>query len=374
MNRLALIMCVCLSPGLIFAADTGTTAANFLKLGIGPRAIAMGEAQVGLADDVYATYWNPAGLAGLQTQEVGFVHTQYLQDINEEYATYALPRGSLGTFAASFTYLNVGKFQGYDATGQPIGEVGANDTAIGLSYAHYLYHDRRFGADLSAGATGRWIQERLDTVSAATFAGDMGLLFTPGIRWGTALSGWRAGVTLRNVGSPLRFDQDSFALPRTFSGGLSYTGSVFGEDITLAIDGSQPNDGPRFMGAGVEVCTLKTLVLRGGYTSQGDLGSGLRLGAGLKLKTLQVDYAFAAAGNLGSTNYLGLTLRFKEPSPDPRYLAQGWYEKGMRDFKKKRFTEALVEFNKALELDPSHPDALKMMKATYEQIKLMVPE
>jgi len=41
----------------------------------------------------------------------------------------------------------------------------------------------------------------------------------------------------------------------------------------------------------------------------------------------------------------------------------------MKDFRRARYTDALVNFNKALELDPNHPDALAMMKRTYEKIK-----
>jgi hypothetical protein len=357
-----------------WAFDAGTSSANFLKIGIGPRAIAMGEAQVALADDVYATYWNPAGLARLATAEAGFAHAQYLQSINEEYAAYAMPTGAFGTFAGSISYFNVGKFQGFDASGQPTTDVGANDMAVGFSYAHALYHDRRYGADLSAGVTGRWVRERLDTESASAYGGDLGMIFTPGIRWGEFLSGWKAGAVLRNVGTSMKYDQDSFPLPRSLSAGLSYTGAWLGEDITVAVDGTQPNDGRRYIGAGLEVWTFRTLVLRGGYTSQGDLGTGLRMGAGIKFKTLQVDYAFAGQGDMGNTQYVGLTFHFKESQPDPKYLAQVSYENGMKDYKKKRYTEALVKFNKALELDPSHPEALKMMKQTYEQIKLIVPE
>jgi len=72
MNRLLPLGCLVLGLAVSAqAADPGTTSANFLKLGIGPRAVAMGEAQVGLANDVYATYWNPAGLAQLQNREAG---------------------------------------------------------------------------------------------------------------------------------------------------------------------------------------------------------------------------------------------------------------------------------------------------------------
>src|SRR5215470_1025125 len=127
MKRLVPLLCLGLGFATAQAADPGTTAANFLKMGIGPRAVAMGEAQVGLADDVYAAYWNPAGLAQIQNREVGFVQTEYFQDIHSQYAAYAHPTDTLGTFAGSFTYLNIGKFDSFDASGQPTGQVGASD-------------------------------------------------------------------------------------------------------------------------------------------------------------------------------------------------------------------------------------------------------
>src|SRR5882672_6233688 len=120
MKRLGAISMVLLGIGPAFASDPGTTAANFLKLGVGPRAIAMGNAQVGLANDVYATYWNPAGLAGLGTPEAGFVQNQYLQNISEQYLAFAYPKTRAGAFAGSLTYLNAGTFPGYDAAGNPI--------------------------------------------------------------------------------------------------------------------------------------------------------------------------------------------------------------------------------------------------------------
>src|SRR5882672_7180491 len=139
MKRLGAISMVLLGIGPAFASDPGTTAANFLKLGIGPRAIAMGNAQVGLADDVYATYWNPAGLARLESFEASFVQNQYLQSISEQYLAVAYPHPKLGTLAGSMTYLNTGTFPGYDAAGNSIGNVGANDMAAALSYAHTIY-------------------------------------------------------------------------------------------------------------------------------------------------------------------------------------------------------------------------------------------
>ena len=41
----------------------------------------------------------------------------------------------------------------------------------------------------------------------------------------------------------------------------------------------------------------------------------------------------------------------------------------MKQYQSGHMTDAMVSFNKALELDPSHPNALKMMKQTYEEIE-----
>ena len=98
------------------------------------------------------------------------------------------------------------------------------------------------------------------------------------------------------------------------------------------------------------------------------------MGAGLKFKTIEIDYAFADQGALGNTSYIGLTYRFRQVHPDPVNLAETAYLKGLKKYKHRRFTEALVDFNKALEIDPSNPDALRMMKLTYEQIKIITPE
>ncbi|MFA5975339.1 MAG: PorV/PorQ family protein [Elusimicrobiota bacterium] len=357
----------------VYAADSGTTSANFLKLGVGPRAIAMGEAQVGLADDVFAMYWNPAGLAQLQVQEAGFTHTQHFQDVTEQYAAYAYPHQTLGAFAASATFLNVSKFDGYDAAGQPTNAVGASDTSLSLGYARPLWKNRRMGSELLIGASAKYIQEKLASVTASAYAVDGGLLVVPGKAWGEYLEGWRAGFCLRNLGTPMQFDSESFPLPRSLNAGLSWTGEVLGESIIFTMDGQQPNDGKRTFGTGVEVWTLKTFVIRGGYTSRGDLGNGLRLGAGIRFRTLEIGYAYLAAGDLGQAHRIGLTLRFGKPARDPQSIAEEWYLKGLKEYKKQRYTEALVDFNKALEIDPSHPQALEMMNKTYEELKVLVP-
>ncbi|MBI5200477.1 MAG: hypothetical protein HY925_02725, partial [Elusimicrobia bacterium] len=46
-----------------YGAGPGTSAASFLNLGFGARVTGLGEAVMGIADDVSTVYYNPAGLA-----------------------------------------------------------------------------------------------------------------------------------------------------------------------------------------------------------------------------------------------------------------------------------------------------------------------
>ena len=46
----------------------GQAGSLFLTINPGARSNAMGEAQIGVANDVYATYYNPAGLTRCKTR------------------------------------------------------------------------------------------------------------------------------------------------------------------------------------------------------------------------------------------------------------------------------------------------------------------
>ena len=51
---------------------SGTTVAQFLKIGVDARSTAMGNAGVGLTSNLSSMFWNPAGLATLKGVGVQF--------------------------------------------------------------------------------------------------------------------------------------------------------------------------------------------------------------------------------------------------------------------------------------------------------------
>jgi len=86
--------------GLLAAVAVLLTAAVGVLACVGARPLAMGGAFVGVADDVNATYWNPAGLVQLKGVEATWMHTTTNRDeIN--YQDYAAVAGPIGNNAAA---------------------------------------------------------------------------------------------------------------------------------------------------------------------------------------------------------------------------------------------------------------------------------
>src|SRR6185295_14346702 len=138
-----------------FASGPGTSAADSLNLGMGPRASGMGEGFTGLADDASAIYWNPAGLSRLYAPEASFSYLDLFGDTQQHYVAYAHPfPGSGSAVGASLSYLKILPIQGYDNSAAKAGTVSAADTV--LSVAGSQRWDR-----LSAGASLKYIRSEL---------------------------------------------------------------------------------------------------------------------------------------------------------------------------------------------------------------------
>src|SRR5882672_5499886 len=113
-------------PRLIYPAGPGTTSADILKVGVGARAIGMGEAYTAQADDVSSLYWNPAGLALMQERQASFMYDQMYQGLSFQNANVGIPLEN-GAIGGSLSYLSYGDIPGYanDAAGTPIGNQSA---------------------------------------------------------------------------------------------------------------------------------------------------------------------------------------------------------------------------------------------------------
>ena len=73
--RVVFLLTTILAAPLFAQSEAG---AIFLLIAPGARAGGMGEAQVAVANDAYASYWNPAGLGFLDGSELALMHVNWL--------------------------------------------------------------------------------------------------------------------------------------------------------------------------------------------------------------------------------------------------------------------------------------------------------
>ena len=154
----------------------GTSAAQFLKIGVGARAMGMGGATVGIVDDASAAYWNPAGLAGVQSFTLMGTHTRWFADVTHQYFGLVLPVGDDHRIGVSATVLSVGDIE-ITTEDQPRGTgdfYSATDVAVGLSYSGRLVEFFSFGA------TVKYVTQSIYNESASAMAVDLGTVLHTG--------------------------------------------------------------------------------------------------------------------------------------------------------------------------------------------------
>jgi hypothetical protein len=307
-----------LIPNLCFGqAKVGTAGAQFLEIGVSARAMGMGEAFLGIADDASVLYYNPGALPLITQREAILTHIDYPAEINLEYAGLVYPMPSLGgAVGLSFTMLGMDDMPvtGYfsaDGTG-PGGEgqtFTANDYALGFSYGAGLT-DR-----FSVGLTVKYIAQLIEEESAQGWAADIGTYYDTGFR------NFRICMVLANFGPDITFINEAVPLPIDFRFGTSIDViSTSTSRMIFAAMGSHPSDNLEKYNLGVEYWYNDMFALRFGkkfnvdYYPDSEFEKGLTYGAGMRLpistSQLSVDYAYQDLGWLESVNRFTLGIRF----------------------------------------------------------------
>ncbi len=322
------------TAGAQVVSKRGTTAAPFLSIGQGARAIAMGGAFVAVANDVSSMYWNPAGIADLKGIGLMFDHTQWIADIKYEYLGATINLGPYGGLGVNVTASNIGDMavttvDQQDGTGEVF---SVSDLAVGITYG------LRLTEDFSIGFNPKLVYQKIWKMSASAIAVDVGVKYrTPfdGVTLGMSISNFGGRMQMvgpnslilydpdpttsgHNARVPANLSTDEWDLPLTYRVGLAYDLPVAGiGTMIVAVDALHPSDDYESLNVGGEFVFKETFYVRGGMKSmfQKDSEEGFTLGVGVAQALIgnmrfRIDYAYQDFSRLKNTQKISLGVTF----------------------------------------------------------------
>ncbi len=296
----------------------GRYAGEFLSLGAGAKALAMGGASVGLPTPSTAAYYNPSALTGIEQRHVEFMHASQFDNLyTYDYLAFAQPMQNGYAGAITVLYTRVG---GIPMTkladpNQPLSdanrvildkETGDHELALMAATA------RQFGEHWRVGANAKLLYKTVAEESAYGLGFDFGVGRSVGkhVEVGLAARDITTSVLAWSTG------RTEAILPSVAIGGAwSFALNALNADVTLAADldnhfesrgaaetveAGPLSTEPR---VGMEYLIAKTVALRGGMN-----GEHPAFGAGLHFAWLDVNAAFQDHQDLGFTHRISLGI------------------------------------------------------------------
>jgi hypothetical protein len=304
------------NPSLYAAKYAG----EFLGLGVGGKALGMGGAFVGVADDASAGYWNPAGLFQLKAKELLLMHSETFGSLlDHDFISYVIPqKGKPSKSAFGFNLMRLGgdgiKITALPNPDAPPGESNKPYVVDEKSHGDYVFsfsYSRKIKPKLALGGNAKLVYRNIAGNSAYGLGIDLGILafLSPSLSLGANLID--ATTTF------LAYDNGTKeSIYPTLKAGSRFSHTLKDFILTLAVDSDFRFEGRDYTSQinfqdlsadlhyGVEIGYLEKAALRLG-SDQGNLTFGL----GLKTNKIGIDFAFLSHDDLDASYRVSLQIK-----------------------------------------------------------------
>lgn len=280
MKRLVLVAVLAFAS----LAHAGTS----YQVPIGPRAIGMGGAFTGVADDASALFWNPAGIARVGHQEIaGSTANLFNTGTRDNVVSFVVPMSP--SLATAIDWYH----SGFDDDALGFSE---NRVTLGAAGKIRPWLWAGGGAKLLTQSTS---EDGLSVSSSRGFGFDLGVIAAP-------IGGLRVGLVGQDLGgTSIKSDDGITATPYSsnFRLGTAYSYRTWG---TAAFD---IDDRWHF---GVEATPHEMVSVRGGVERDWDglESATYSMGLGLKVGAIRADWARSMPPTLAATDHFSLAVEF----------------------------------------------------------------
>ena len=313
---------------LVFASSPAFAidkfAAEFLKIGVGARALGMGGAFVSLADDASGAYWNPAGLVQLEHREAMLMGaSQFGGVVDHEVGSFVAPLKTASSRAAlGITFIRVGVDDinvtkdakvGEDQNGNPIIDPNRVEQKSAYDLALFLTYARGWGDRWSGGLNVKLVRQSLVDEGASFGVGaDLGFHFqaSPTLALGLRLADITTTQLFWDTGR-----RETVGPSVTIGAHTSHDIAALQGKLTVGFDSRFSFEG---LDEQFETGNVSGIVLPGAEywfrnlvaIRAGSDAGNFTAGAGVRYKQFGADYAYLAHDELDSTHRVSALFRF----------------------------------------------------------------
>lgn len=281
-------------PLLFLCAFVGTSAyalsgLTMMAVEAGARPVGMGGAFTAITADPYSAAYNPSATWGITALAGSFGYNTHWENTRIETGYLTFEKRSV-TITAGIQFAAVDKLEGRtEATADYI-EFSAHDVSLKLGAAFELEKNYILGFSLG------WMYEKIDVYDGSAFNFDLGLLMQPH-------QDLNIGLAVLNFGSTMKIREESYDLPTSYRGGISYKFNRFISAVDLV-----SKHGDIHLHFGGEYNLDDRFFLRGGYRFGYDT-KDFSAGVGFSKRNLRIDYAFLPhKGGLSDSHLFNLTF------------------------------------------------------------------
>ncbi len=305
-----------LAVALVVISGQARPLVTVFDIGAGVRPVSLGEAFSGLADDEYALFYNPAGLATLTGGRASLLYQSHFGA-----STYLSAFGSFGNFGGGLIFFDFGQVPCLTAQNQPckdsqgktISSFGYSSFALTVGWGAMM-RSLPFLSDLPEGLA---LGLRIKFASITSFdpvkfqsLSISGVVLDPSFLWDLGAIGplarARLGLVLENLLGL------AFGAPtgENFPIGVRLGFSALALDLVTVSTDFSLNDGLH-LGAEYtlpKLGPLDTLSMRAGVLTR--TGLGFSLGLGIVFSAIQIDYALLFHPDFEGSHWLSAAFRF----------------------------------------------------------------
>jgi hypothetical protein len=281
----------------IFAKDVGTTMFQILQMPTNAYDAALAETSI---SGESSSLSNPS-LVPFAPRLITLSHVIFLEEMSYSIGDINFPFNERSAINFSFCYFDSGKIDKTIDSGSGYynsGTFNATDKVFNLSYGQI------FGKSFSAGASIKFIEQKIDDISYSAFALNLsGLYFITNTIF--------CNFGINNLGSEVK----GYSLPTNIYCGLTATINETTVGV-IQIDDYYNEDSYE-----VKVALEKKVdivAMRFGYViptkdyngTNNSFATNLTLGLGLKISFLNIDYAWLPKGDLGNIHMFTVGAKF----------------------------------------------------------------